>query len=144
APADRADLFRIDVNESDVFARVREPPAHDPADRTGADYENAHKLTSVVTRFLVSGVRFGTYHIKLPPLTKSVCPVMNRAASLARKTAGPAISCGCAIRPRGILWACASMSASVLFARGSAVSVIPGQMALTVIPWPPTLEQGLS
>ena len=38
-----------------------------------------------------------------PPSTTSVCPVMNDDASLARNTAGPAISSALAHRPIGIV-----------------------------------------
>ena len=38
-----------------------------------------------------------------PPSTTSVCPVMNYDASLARNTAGPAISSALAHRPIGIV-----------------------------------------
>ncbi len=38
-----------------------------------------------------------------PPSTTSTCPVMNEDASLARNTAGPAISSGRPHRPIGIV-----------------------------------------
>src|SRR5712664_1091365 len=70
-----------------------------------------------------------------PPLTCSVCPVMCRDSSLARNTATLAMSSGWAIRPSGMILAIAASSSSVLPPRGWAVSVVPGAIAFTRMPW---------
>src|SRR5262249_39920405 len=68
-----------------------------------------------------------------PPLTS--CPVKGRASSEARKTAIPATSSGWPMRPSGTWRAISWISASLLPSRGWAVSVRPGAMALTRMPW---------
>src|SRR5207245_7890671 len=70
-----------------------------------------------------------------PPLTCSVCPVMCRDSSLARNTATLAMSSGWAMRPSGMILAIAASSSSVLPPRGWAVSVVPGAIAFTRMPW---------